>query len=224
MEQRKLVIVGDSAFAEIACEYFSQDTNYEVVGFAVENSYKKKESLAGRRVISFEEIENFYPPESHDIFVAIVYTQLNRLRARLVDAVKSKGYSLASYISPKAFIWPNVKVGEHCFIFEGNTLQPFVEIGDDIVLWSGNHVGHHSKIEDHCFVSSQVVISGFCEIGEYSFLGVNSTIANNVIIGKDSWIGPSVTVTRSIEAGSLLQVPEVIPSKVSTYRFFKVSH
>lgn len=223
MGKRKLVIVGDSAFAEIAFEYFSQDSDYEVVGFSVESSHIKTESLFGRPVVPFEEVQNFYPPESHDIFVAIVYTQLNRLRARLVEAAESKGYLLASYISSKAYVWPNARIGKHCFIFEGNTLQPFVEIGSNVILWSGNHIGHHSFIDDHCFISSQVVISGYCHVGKHSFLGVNSTIANNITLGNDNWVGPSVTIMKDTGNGELFQAEPTSKSKVSTYRFFKIS-
>lgn len=32
----KLVLIGDSAFAEVAYEYFTHDSPYEVVAFAVE--------------------------------------------------------------------------------------------------------------------------------------------------------------------------------------------
>lgn len=221
-KKRKLVIVGDSAFAEIAFEYFDVDTDYEVVAFSVEQNYLKQEVFHELPVVPFESVQNKYPPQTHDIFVAIVYTQLNRLRARLVSQAKGKGYRLASYISPRAFIWRNVEIGEHCFIFEDNTVQPFVRIGDDVIIWSGNHIGHHSTIDDHCFISSHVVISGFCEIGENTFLGVNSTIANNVVIGRDNWLGPSTLITQNTEPGSLFKMDNTTPTKVSALRFFKV--
>ena len=219
---RKLVIVGDSAFAEIAREYFEADTHYQVVAFSVEAAYLKRDMLNGLPVVAFEQMETSHPPEEHDCFAAIVYTQLNRLRTRLARAAKEKGYKLASYISPRAFVWKNVVLGEHCFIFEDNTIQPFVRIGNNVVLWSGNHIGHHSTIGDNCFISSHVVISGFCEIGENCFLGVNSTIANNVAIGRDNWIGPSVTISKSTEPGALFGPPEHQPSKVSALRFFRI--
>lgn len=221
-KKRKLVIVGDSAFAEIAHEYFSFDTEYEVVAFSVEKKYLKCEEFHGLPVIPFEDIKEKYPPQTHEVFVAVVYGQLNRLRARLVSQAKKMGYKLASYVSPNAFVWRNVEIGEHCFIFENNTLQPFVRIGNNVVLWSGNHIGHHSTIGDHCFISSQVVISGYCEIGDYSFLGVNSSVANNVVIGSDNWLGPSTLVTRNTESGSLFKADDTIPAKVTAPRFFKV--
>lgn len=219
---KKLVIVGDSAFAEIAREYFEVDTEYEVVGFSVERDYLKKPDLHGLPVVAFEDLETVFAPSAHEVYVATVYTQLNRLRARLANAAKAKGYRLASYISPRAFVWRNVQLGEHCFVFEDNTVQPFVKIGDNVVLWSGNHIGHHSTIGNNCFVSSHVVISGFCEIGENSFLGVNASVANNITIGKDNWVGPNVPIMKNTDAGALFRAEQPEPAKISAPRFFKV--
>jgi sugar O-acyltransferase (sialic acid O-acetyltransferase NeuD family) len=221
-KSRKLLIVGDSAFAEVAYEYFTYDSEYEVVAFSVEQNYLKRNSLFGIPVVAFESIEEIYIPSEHEVFVATVYTQLNRLRARLCNQAKEKGYKLASYISSKAFIWRNVKLGEHCFIFENNVVQAFVQLGNNVILWSGNHIGHHSTIHNNCFLSSHVVISGFVEVGENCFLGVNSTVSNNLKIDKDCWIGPGVTITKDTKAGEIYRLPHVEPAKINTYRFFKV--
>lgn len=221
-KNRKLLIVGDSAFAEIAREYFDADSEYRVAGFAVEAAYLKRTELHGLPVVAFEELERCFPAVDHEIFVAVVYTQLNRLRTRLAQAAKARGYRLASFVSPRAFVWRNVTIGEHCFVFEDNTVQPFVSIGDNVVLWSGNHVGHHSVIEANCFVASHVVISGFCTIGASSFLGVNATIANNVRVGRDNWVGPNVAVMKDTADGALFKTEQPEPARVSAPRFFKV--
>lgn len=222
MKTKKIVIVGDSAFAEIAHEYFDADTEYEVVAFAVELAYLKHQQLNGLPIVAFETLVETYPPAEHEVYVATVYTQLNRLRTRLARAAKEHGYKLASYISPRAFVWRNVEIGEHCFIFEDNTLQPFVKIANNAVLWSGNHIGHHSVIRDNCFIASQVVISGFCDIGENTFIGVNATLANNVTIGNDNWIGPNTVIMKNTEAGALYKTDQPEPSKISALRFFKI--
>ncbi len=220
---RALVIVGDSAFAEIACEYFDADTHYEVVAFAVERPYLRRDTLLGRPVRAFEDLAALHPSASHDVFVAVTYAQLNRLRARLASQAREMGYALASYVSPRAFVWRNVKMGEHCFVFEHNTVQPFVRLGDNVVLWSGNHIGHHSVVEDHCFVSSQVVVSGFCRIGAHSFLGVNATVANNVVVGRDNWVGPNTVLMKDTADGALFRTEQPEAARVSAPRFFKVA-
>jgi sugar O-acyltransferase (sialic acid O-acetyltransferase NeuD family) len=200
-----LVLVGDSLFAEIAYEYFTHDSPYEVVAFAVEEEYRNRDELFGLPLVAFETLRHRFAPEDHSVYVAMVYTQLNRLRTRLAQAAKDQGYALASYVSSSAFVWHNVKLGEHCFVFEDNTLQPFVTLGDNVVLWSGNHIGHHSTIRDNCFVASHVVISGSVDVGENSFLGVNATMVNDITLGPDCWIGPQVVITRDVPARSVLR-------------------
>jgi sugar O-acyltransferase (sialic acid O-acetyltransferase NeuD family) len=198
---RDLLILGDSAFAEIAYEYFTHDSDYRVVGFAVEREYLRRESLFDLPVIALDEAPRRFPAASHSFYAALVYTQGNRLRARLYREAKALGYAPASYVSSRAFVWRNVILGEHSFVFESNVVQPFVTIGDNCVLWSGNHIGHHSRIGDDCFVSSHVVVSGFCAIGNRCFMGVNSTVANNISIGSDCVVGAAATIVRDVPDG-----------------------
>jgi sugar O-acyltransferase (sialic acid O-acetyltransferase NeuD family) len=204
---QRLVIVGDSLFAEIAHEYFQYDSPYEVVAFSVERDYLKRDRFRGLPVVAFETLSQEFEPAEHRVYVAIAYPQLNRLRTRLADDARAFGFELASYVSSRAFVWRNVEVGEHCFIFEDNTVQPFVRIGRNCVLWSGNHIGHHSTIGDNVFISSHVVISGSVRIGDNCFLGVNSTLVNDITVGEDVWLGPSVVITRDVDPNTVWRPP-----------------
>jgi sugar O-acyltransferase (sialic acid O-acetyltransferase NeuD family) len=199
----KIVIVGDGETAELAYEYFTHDSPHEVVAFAVERAYKKKDDLFGLPVVAFEEIDARYPPAAHRAFVAVSYTKLNRVRARLCREARAKGYRLTSYVSSRAFVWHNAEIGENCFIFENNVVQYAVKIGDNVVLWSGNHIGHQTVIRDNVFISSHVVVSGYCEVGENCFLGVNSSVANNVKIARDCLIGMGAVIHKDTEEGKV---------------------
>jgi sugar O-acyltransferase (sialic acid O-acetyltransferase NeuD family) len=205
MKDRKLIIVGDSAFAEVAYEYFTHDSRYEVVGFCVERAYLARDTLFGLPVVAFEDVIDHFDPATHDFYAALVYTRMNRLRTRLYREAKAKGYRPASYVSSRAFVWHNVELGEHCFVFEDNTLQPFVRIGDNVVLWSGNHIGHHSTVGDNCFIASHVVVSGFCNIGANCFIGVNATFANNLDVGDDCLVGAGALVARNLPEDTLVK-------------------
>ena len=204
-KSRKLILVGDSAFAEIAYEYFTHDSPYEVVAFCVDRPYLTRETLFGLPVVPTDEVAERFPPASHDFYAALVYNQMNRVRTRLFSEMKARGYAPASYVSSRAFVWPNVTLGEHCFIFEDNTVQPFVSIGDNVVLWSGNHIGHHSSIGDNCFVASHVVVSGFCKVGANCFVGVNATFGNNLAVGDDCLIGAGALIAKDVPADTLVK-------------------
>jgi|JI7StandDraft_1071085.scaffolds.fasta_scaffold105903_3 sugar O-acyltransferase (sialic acid O-acetyltransferase NeuD family) len=222
MKNKKLVIFGTGETADIAYEYFTHDSAYEVIAFTVEPQYLKETELHGLPVIGFDVIQNHYSPAEVEMFVAISYTQLNRIRAKCFRLVKQKGYHCATYISSKAFVWHNATIGENCMIFENNVIQHMVKIGNGVILWSGNHIGHQTKIEDFVYISSHVVISGFCHIGEYSFLGVNATFNDNIILGEDNVVGSAALIIRNSEKGMLLIGSPAKPAQKSSYDSFKV--
>ena len=223
MKTKKIVLFGDSAFAEIAYEYFTHDSDYEVVAFTVTKSYLKKKNLFGLPVVAFEDVESLYPPAKFDMHIALVYNSLNRVRRKFYFDAKSKGYQLANYVSSRSFLWHNVEMGDNIFIFEDNTIQPFVKIGSNNVFWSGNHIGHHSLIGSHNFISSHIVVSGFCKIGDSNFFGVNSTMGNNLSVGTDCLIGSFVHVIKDIPDGSLMRGTPTIVDEKSTWDKFGIN-
>jgi len=222
-KSEKIVVVGDSTIAEVAYEYFTYDSPYQVVAFTLDQQFIKRESLFGLPIVPFETVQDSYPPAEFKIFVAVGYGKLNRLRTRFYGQAKAKGYDLVSYISSKAFVWRNVEVGDNCFIFEHNVIQPFVKIGNNVTLWSGNHIGHHSVVKDHCFIASQVVISGAVEVGESCFIGVNATVANNVIISKNCFLGAGVIILKDTEENRVFASEMTAPKDVSSLKVFRIS-
>lgn len=219
---RKLVIVGAGETAMLAYEYFTFDSEYDVIAFAINEEYINERILYDLPIVPLENIQKSHPAQEYEVFIAISSGKLNRVRTEFYNKLKSMGYVLASYVSSKAFVWRNVTIGENCFILENNTLQPFVKIGDNVTLWSGNHIGHRSVVNNHCFISSHCVISGFCEIGESSFLGVNCTVEDNVILEPDNFIGAGALIQKNTIAKSFYQLKQTELSKINTHRLFKI--
>ncbi len=222
MADKKLVIVGAGETADIAYEYFTHDSPYSVVAFSVESPYLKEARRFGLPVLPFETLEQNYAPSKYEVYVAISYTQLNRVRARLFAAAKKKGYRCASYVSSRAFVWRNVEIGENVFIFENNVVQHRAKIGDNVILWSGNHIGHQTAIGNHTYISSHVVISGFCDIGESCFFGVNCSVGDQVRIGKDGVIGMGAVVVKDTEPGKVYVGNPAKPLEKDSYTAFQV--
>lgn len=197
MTHRKAVIFGTASFAEVVHFYLTHDSNYEVAGFTVTEDFINSSTFNGLPVVPYENVVDIFPATEHDMFIAIGYAKLNSVREKYILDAKEKGYQLLSHICSKATHWGDTEIGENVFIFEDNTIQPFVKIGDGSILWSGNHIGHHSTIGSYCFISSHVVVSGHCIIGSYSFVGVNATITDGVTIGERNLIGPGAMIQKS---------------------------
>lgn len=195
---KKLVIVGSGRFAELIKMYFAKYSEYEPIAFCLDREYMDKDVFSGLPVVAFEDIQTLYPPEEYEMFVAFGYKNCNQLRAQKYFEAKEKGYKLATFVAPQVIrIEEDSPIGENTFIFENQVIQPGVTIGNNVIMWSGNHLGHDCTIEDHCFITSHVVISGFTRIGEYTFIGVNATLRNDITVGKSNIIGAGCSILKS---------------------------
>ena len=196
---KSLIIFGTGDIAALAHYYFSTDSDYEVTAFTVHAEYLTTESFCDLPVIAFEELPQQYPSDQYDLFIALSYSKLNTVRKNVYIEALEQGYRLASYVSSHATVLNEGNIGGNCFILEDNTIQPFVKIGNNVTLWSGNHIGHHSTIHDHCFVASHVVISGGVEIGEQCFIGVNATLRDHIVVGDRCVIGAGALLLAAAE-------------------------
>ncbi len=187
-----IVIYGTNDVSQLAKFYFETDRKITVAAFCEDAEYIKRDEVLGVPVLTPAQILNAYPPGTVDFFVPLYD---NYLREKKSAEVKAMGYSLTSYVSSKATVWS--PVGENCFIMEENTIQPFVEIGDNVILWSGNHIGHHSKIASNVFFASHVVLSGNCVVEPYCWFGVNSAIRDGLTIAEGTFIAMSSMITKN---------------------------
>ena len=199
----KVVIFGIQDNAELAHYYLENDSPHEVVAFCVNREYLPDPAVfRGLPIVAFEDVESSYPPSEFDFFAPLAPNAMNRNRERIYNEIKAKAYRLISYVSSKASIFDN-EIGDNCFILEDNTIQPFTKIGNNVMLWSGNHIGHHGVIRDHVTFTSHVVMSGHCDIGSYSFFGVNSTIRNGIRIAEGSFIAMAAAIVKDTEPWSV---------------------
>jgi sugar O-acyltransferase (sialic acid O-acetyltransferase NeuD family) len=213
----EVVLFGTGDFAQVACEYLRADSPHEVVAFTVHERYIEEPALLGLPVVPFEQLRESHPPGKHALFVAIGFSRVNSTRRDIYLECKSQGYDLISFVSSKAIHWGELELGDNCFVFEANVIQPFVRIGSNVILWSGNHVGHHTKIEDHCFIASHVVISGNVTIGAETFVGVNATFRDGITVAPRSVIGAGALIMKDTDEGGVYSVPGTEPRSMKSW-------
>jgi sugar O-acyltransferase (sialic acid O-acetyltransferase NeuD family) len=192
----KVVIFGVLDTAELAYFYLTHDSSHEVVAFTVTREYLQESIFHELPVVPFEELEAHFPAGEHSFFAPMTGRGMNKHRERIYTDAKGRGYDCISYVSSRATLFPGARIGDNCFILEDNTIQPFTSIGNNVVLWSGNHIGHHARIKDHVFFTSHVVLSGHCVVEPYCYLGVNATIRDFVHLAEGTLVGMAATITR----------------------------
>ena len=198
----KVVIFGCGQLAEVASFYLSTDSDCVIEAFVVDREYLKADSFCDRPLICSRDFYNKFSTAEYKLFIPIGYKKMNSIREKKYLEARALGYKFYTFISSQCICHAS-EIGENVFILENNVIQPFTKIGNNCILWSGNHIGHHSVIADHCFISSHVVISGSSSIGPNSFLGVNSSIGDNVIIGSKNLVGAGSIVTSNTRPNSV---------------------
>ncbi len=196
---KRLVIFGAGDIAQLAHYYFRTDSDYEVAAFTVDAPYRTADTFCDRPLVAFDAVPRLYPPDEHELFIAVSYTGLNAVRKEKYLAGKAMGYRMASYVSSRATVLNDGRIGDNCFLLEDNTIQPFATIGSNVTLWSGNHIGHHSTIGDHCFLASHIVVSGGVVIGEQCFVGVNATLRDHITVGDRCVVGAGTLLLTDAE-------------------------
>lgn len=219
----KVVIFGTGRGADVATRYFRADSPHEIVAYTVDDAYADRKVFMEKPVIPFSRIENEMPPSECRVFVPLGFQRMNALRAEKSAAAKAKGYALESYISSRILAWDRPRFGENCFILEGNVFNFDVQVGDNVVLWSANHIGDLCVIEDHVWISSHSVLSGEVTVGAYSFLGVNATVSNHVRVGPRSYIGANTLIVKDTAADSVHVTKGTPPvAQIDSLRFLEM--
>lgn len=217
IKSKKLIIIGLSNNSKLAAFYFDKDTEFDVVGFAVNKEYKNADTFYNLPVFELENLAKLFPPNDYYAFVAVGYIDMNKTREKLYNQIKALGYTLPNYVSPKCSYLTEEPIGDNNLILEDNTIQPFVKIGSNNVLWSGNHIGHDVEIGNHNFITSHVVISGFTKIRNNCFLGVNSTLRDNIVIADFTLLASGTIIMKDTSKEDVyLPAKSILHDKKST--------
>ena len=219
----RIVIFGAGKIADQAYFYLTNDSPHEIAAFTVDREYLREAEKLGLPVVPFEEVQDVYPPDDFKMFVAVGYQDLNRFRARKYEEAKAKGYELISYVSSRAANFGGVEVGDNCFVLEFAVLQPCSKVGNDVFIWSSNHIGHHAAIGDHCYIAGNVVISGNTRIEPYCFIGVSATLGHEITVGKESFIGAGALITKNVEPGSVYITPDTQKYRLDSAAFMRLT-
>ena len=215
----KVVVFGAGTMAEIVDNYLTTDTGHEVVAFTVTGDRMSGEVFLERPLVAFEDVGRRYPPAEHEMFVAVGYDRMNRVRSRFFDEARAQGYRLLTYVSSQAMVQTGT-VGDNCLILAGAVVEPFASIGDDVVLWSGAIVSHHSSIGDHSFLGPGAAVAGPTRVGKCCFLGVHATVRDGVTIADDCLVGAGAIVLRDTTPGQVLMGQAARPLPGDASRFF----
>lgn len=220
---KPIVLFGTGKIAEVILYFLKRHSDRHVVACSVDRGHLPGLSWQGLPVVPFDEIARSHPPETHDMFVALGYQDMNALRAERCAQARQLGYTLASYIHPDSGLPEDCVLGDNCFVMNQVLIHPRVQLGNNVFVWSGAMIGHHSTIGNNCWLTSCANISGTVNVGDNCFFAVNSTVGNSVHIGRDCFVGANALVTKSAEDSQVFLAESTKPFRLNSAQFLRMS-
>jgi sugar O-acyltransferase (sialic acid O-acetyltransferase NeuD family) len=199
-KKNKVVVYGLGTLAQYVAYVIQEDTDSTVVAYTVDENYlpKGEQTLDDLPIIPFKKLENHFSSENCRVFIAVGD---NTAREKIFNLVKMRGYNFFNYVSSKAIVWKNLKIGQNVFIGEDTGIQPFVTIGDNCILFAPR-LGHHSSIGSHCLLSC-CFLAGNVSIGDNVFVALTASIHQGVKIADNSIIGMGCSITKDTDIGDV---------------------
>lgn len=191
-----IVIVGCGELGGLVFEFLSHDPLYQVAGFAVEHQYLNESTCCSRPVVDLDKLPDIYPPDRHQLFVAI-YSNAERKRVFL--KCRAMGYHFLTYKAPNASVSPSAKLGENVIVMENSSIQYHAEIGENTFIWNGVNICHSAVIGENSWIAPGATVAGISSIGNESFIGANATIKDRINIAGHNTIGAGAVVVKPIE-------------------------
>ena len=186
MEQ--VIILGAGTMAQEVTDLINDIGQDEVVGYCVNQGWKKDLTLLGKKVYYVDDliywldrakvIRAIFSPESYGF----------------IKKVENMGFDFTSVIHPSASISKSAKIGK------GVIVNRLVAIGYGTVISShclinrGCTIGHHCFLEEGVTLGPGVNIAGNVQVGKRTLIGMGSNVIQNAIIGSN----------RRIRANSLV--------------------
>jgi acetyltransferase-like isoleucine patch superfamily enzyme len=198
---KKLIIFGSGVVAKLAYFLFTRDGNYLPICFTVDNEYKTRDSFNNLPLIPFNKITELYPPESHEMFVAIGPSAMNSKREKKFIEVKSEGYKMAKYVSPHSLCYS--EVGENSLIADHVSINPFSKIGYNNFFWEYSLISHDSTVMNNCYFGPRSIVSSYSVIQNNVIIGANSTIKSKVTISHKTLVGSSCYISKNTTSESV---------------------
>lgn len=202
---RRILIIGAGNGGEVVADLLSKEAKNEIVGFIDDNSLLWGKEVWNKPVLGgiaqLEEI--FAQKECTHLCVSI--TSNMKLRRRVYEELKRKGYAFVNALHTTAYINPFARIGE------GNIIGAFVHIGYGTTIGNNNLISahcdieHHNNIGNHILFGPGVMTSGDVRIDDLCSLGAGVNIEPHIHLAEEVSIASGSTIITHVPAHTVVR-------------------
>jgi sugar O-acyltransferase (sialic acid O-acetyltransferase NeuD family) len=196
--KKDLIIVGAGGHALSCIDVIEQQRKFSIAGLVgLENEIGS--IVNGYKVIATDselpELAKIYP----SALISVGQIKNVGVRITLFQKCAQAGFSMATVISPTAYVSPYAQIGEGSIIMHGAIINSSAKIGNNCIINSRSLIEHGSIVGDNTHISTGVIVNGDVTIGANCFIGSGSIVKESISIGSECLIGMGQIIRKNIE-------------------------
>ncbi len=143
-----------------------------------------------------------HPSGAWRLFVALDERAVNQARIELVAQAAAAGWTLATIVSPLAFVDPSTRLGANVLIAPGVQVGAGACIGEASILRANAVVAAGAHIGTGCTLGEAAQLRAGARLGRGCTLGPGCTVAETITIGEHSELLLPVSFAEAVPARS----------------------
>ena len=90
----EIIVIGNGNISKILSSYLKKKFN--IIAYASKKKFIKSKKINNRPVYSLEELKKKFSPKKYKIITAIGYLEMNNVRKKIFEDLKSEGYNFGT--------------------------------------------------------------------------------------------------------------------------------
>jgi len=204
---KKIILIGGGGHCRACIDVIRSTKHYEIVGI-LDTTDALGSSVLSVPVIGTDEDILTLSTSVDAFFISIGHVHSSERRKQLFDYLKDNGLSLATIVSPLAYVAEGVSIGEGSIVMHQALLNTNAVVSDNCIVNSKALIEHDARLGSHSHLSTAAIINGESTVGSACFVGSNAVVNLGLEITDNVNIASSSLVTKSIhEPGVYKGVP-----------------
>ena len=191
---KEIILIGGGGHCKSVIDVIEQEGKFEIAGI-VDKPNLLGSSVLGHLVIGNDDDLATLAKRYQYALITAGQIKSPLLRVKLFDLAVKAGFTMASIISPNAYVSKYSSIGNGVVIMHNSIVNAKASIGNNCIINSKALIEHDCQIFEHCHISTNATINGGVIVESGPFVGSGVITKELIIISKGSFIKAGSLVT-----------------------------
>ncbi|MBD1558476.1 family 2 glycosyl transferase [Vibrio sp. S9_S30] len=183
----KLILVGGGGHCKACIDVIELQKKYEILGI-LDTADKVGETLSGYPIIDTDDAMAQYVAQGCYFLVTVGQIESSNLRQRLYGKLEDLNASIATVISPRAYIARTAKIDKGVIVMHDALVNAGAHISNNCIINTKSLIEHDAYVRAHCHISTGAIVNGGAKISSGTFVGSNSVVVHGVSTKTEDFV------------------------------------